>query len=88
MNLFPIQNGKLLRAVPYALVEQHEAQAMKNHAQTVKRLKERAGLDVCELAAVLTDQHWTVYQTKGWPTEDCECICLQRAADFLRGAKL
>lgn len=45
-----------LLTVPLAVVEEHAAQAYRNHSQTVARLKERGGLSWCELCAVLEDR--------------------------------
>jgi hypothetical protein len=41
--------------VSFDLVKRHEAQALKNHGQTVERLAERGGLSWLELLMVLTD---------------------------------
>lgn len=45
-------------SVPWAMVAQHEARALKNHGQTLSRLAERGGLDPVELLAVLDDKPW------------------------------
>lgn len=47
------------RFVPWALVEAHAAQCMKNHSQTVERLDARGGLSPDELCAVLEDRRWS-----------------------------
>ena len=44
--------------VPWALVAPHEAQAHRNHSQSLRRLAERGGLGPCELVAVLHDRPW------------------------------
>ena len=51
--MFPVLGEQW--SVPLALVAPHEAQAMRNHQQTVKRLAERGGLDPIEMLAVLND---------------------------------
>lgn len=43
-------------SIPYWIVEQHEKQALRNHSQTVQRLKERHGCGWRELLAILTDR--------------------------------
>ncbi|CAE6900390.1 hypothetical protein [Paraburkholderia domus] len=49
------------QSIPYWIVEQHEAQAKRNHYQTVQRLKERQGCSWRELLAILTDRSfWDV----------------------------
>ena len=46
------------QSIPYWIVEQHEAQARRNHYQTVQRLKERQGCSWRELLAILTDRSY------------------------------
>ena len=46
------------RSVPWSLVASHEAQADRNHGQTLARLAERGGLCPSELVAVLEDRRW------------------------------
>ena len=43
---------------PWALLAPHEAQAQRNHYQTLKRLAERGGLGPDEMLAVLDDRPW------------------------------
>jgi hypothetical protein len=43
-------------AVPWEMIEQHEAQAKKNHGQTVQCLAARGGLSACEALAVIEDR--------------------------------
>lgn len=47
------------RSIPWSLVAAHEAQALRNHYQTVERLAQRGGLSPAELVAVLEDRPWT-----------------------------
>jgi hypothetical protein len=42
-------------AIPWAMVEPHENQAIRNHGQSLERLDERGGLSPEELYAVLRD---------------------------------
>lgn len=44
--------------IPWDSIAPHEAQALKNHGQTLKRLAERGGLSWVEAYAVLTDNHF------------------------------
>ena len=65
MKTFPILESCVRRCreqhfssplvVSFDLVKRHEAQAMKNHSQSVERLAERGGLSWLELLLVLTD---------------------------------
>ena len=52
-------DGSVLEWVPWWLIESHEAQAQKNHSQTLRRLAERGGLCPSELVAVLEDRDWS-----------------------------
>jgi hypothetical protein len=66
MKTFPILNSCVRRCreqhfqsplvVSFDLVKRHEAQAMKNHGQTVERLADRGGLSWFELLMVMTDK--------------------------------
>lgn len=44
--------------VPWSVIKSHEAQAQKNHSQSLTRLNERGGLSVCEAVAILEDRRW------------------------------
>lgn len=46
------------RAIPWAVIAPHAAQARNNHDQTLERLAERGGLSTCEMVAVLEDREW------------------------------
>lgn len=74
MKTFPILDSCVKRCreqhftsplvVSFDLVKRHEAQAKKNHCQTVERLAERGGLSWFELLMVLSDkgpsdEYWT-----------------------------
>lgn len=47
-----------ITGIPWEMIGPHEAQAMRNHSQTLTRLAERAGLSPCEALAVLEDRKW------------------------------
>jgi len=44
--------------IPWAMLEPHEDQAIKNHSQSLNRLAERGGLSTHEALAVLEDRPW------------------------------
>jgi hypothetical protein len=44
--------------VPWEIVAPHEAQAQRNHDQSLEVLASRGGLSPCELFAVMHDQPW------------------------------
>ena len=47
---------KQLASVPWAFLEAHSAQAIKNHAQTLTALNARGGLCPSEMVAVIEDR--------------------------------
>jgi hypothetical protein len=72
MRLFPIQmptrlseqlevqraGFASLRAIPWDMIGPHEAQAERNHDQSLKTLARRCGLSACEAVAILEDREW------------------------------
>lgn len=52
----PIMDGKLLRAVPWNVVQDHEARAMSNHSQTLDRLAQRGGMSPTEMLKIIQDE--------------------------------
>ena len=46
------------RTVPWGILAPHEAQALRNHSQTLKRLAERGGLALCEMCAIIEERRW------------------------------
>lgn len=47
-----------LKSIPYEMIEPHEAQAKRNHDQTLQRLAARGGLSPSEACAVLLDRRF------------------------------
>lgn len=43
-----------------------EGQAQRNHSQTLKRLKERGGLSVREILAIVGKKNWNYYGSLLW----------------------
>lgn len=60
MKMMPImENCSTVAYLPWEFfTEADEAQAMKNHDQTLTRLAQRGGLGICELVAVLEHRDW------------------------------
>jgi hypothetical protein len=50
---FPIMSSVLMDNVPWDFIAPHEAQALRNHSQTLKRLAERGGLNAAEALDVV-----------------------------------
>jgi hypothetical protein len=55
-KFFPILRGGA--SIPWGLIAPHEAQAQRNHGQSLKRLAERGGLSASEAVAVLENRPW------------------------------
>jgi hypothetical protein len=60
----PILNNPLMSEIPFAMIEPHEAQAQRNHYQSLNRLAERDGLSASEALAILEDRPWRKLGTK------------------------
>ena len=52
---FPIMDEHC-KSLPWDMLEPHEAQAIRNHGQTLKELAERGGLDIVEAHCILHDK--------------------------------
>ncbi len=50
--------------IPMHLLD--EGQAQRNHSQTLKRLKERGGLSVREILAIVGKKNWSYYSNLKW----------------------
>lgn len=49
-------------SVPWAMLAPHEAQALSNHDQTLRRLAERGGLSPMEMICILEDRRWEPWE--------------------------
>lgn len=66
MRLFPILYDRRDRSsdmfivanIPREMLAPHEAQAQRNHSQSLQRLADRGGLSACEALAVLENREW------------------------------
>ncbi len=56
-RIFPIQ-GKRIQSIPWAMIAPHEAQALRNHDQSLEVLARRCGLSASEALDVLADRKW------------------------------
>lgn len=80
---FPVLKGKYLRCVPWEFVAPHEAQAQKNHSQTLKRLAERGGLSPHEMMCAMTGYDiWSKWE------QDPEALLMQRLGRFIHTSVL
>lgn len=64
----PIMGATLLSEIPFAMIQPHEAQALRNHGQTLERLAQRGGLAASEAVAIIKGLSWRAVKT-GVPTE-------------------
>lgn len=61
MRRFPIMGrdrDRPIKSIPWAMIAPHEAQAIRNHSQSLERLAQRGGLDVFEAVWVLEGKGW------------------------------
>ena len=75
--MFPILGGPIIKALPWSAMLPHEAQAQRNHGQTLSRLAQRGGLGIEEAYCVLKDMSW---QRRNW-NEAKVRIALMRLID-------
>lgn len=66
--------------LPWALIAPHEAQAQRNHGQSLEKLAYRGGLSFSEAAAIMEDRKWSPIK---WPdgsrdSRDPERVYLER----------
>lgn len=59
-----------LPSIPWSLIAPHEAQAQRNHDQSLKRLAERGGLSPGEALCTLGDRSLRELMTSPWTIED------------------
>jgi hypothetical protein len=57
-TVMPIMGSTLLSEIPFAMLVPHEAQALKNHSQTLERLAQRGGLAHSEAIDILEGLKW------------------------------
>lgn len=56
--MFPILNDPIIKCIPWAAITPHEAQAQRNHSQTLRGLAGRGGLSIHEAYHIMKDQEW------------------------------
>ncbi|UBM12817.1 hypothetical protein [Cupriavidus metallidurans] len=54
----PIMGSALLSEIPFAMIAPHEAQAQRNHGQSLERLAQRGGLAACEALDIIEGRRW------------------------------
>lgn len=54
----PIMASDTIKRIPWAAIEKHGLQAMRNHGQSLERLAQRGGLSPCEAVAIIEDRRW------------------------------
>lgn len=55
---FPILHDTEIKSVPWAVMEPHELQALRNHAQGLDRLAARGGVTPEEAVAIIEGRPW------------------------------
>lgn len=71
--MFPILNDPVLKGIPWSALKPHEAQAQRNHSQTLNRLASRGGLSACEAVAIMLDRPWSRV-SQGWARAKLLCL--------------
>jgi hypothetical protein len=56
--MFPILNDTMIKCIPWAAIAPHEAQAQRNHSQTLRGLAGRGGLSIHEAYHIMKNQEW------------------------------
>jgi len=56
--MFPVLNDPIIKALPWHVLQPHEAQALHNHGQSLNRLAQRGGLSIEESYYILRDEAW------------------------------
>jgi hypothetical protein len=57
-TVMPIMGAALMAEIPFAMLVPYEAQAQRNHGQSLNRLAERGGLAVSEAISILEGRKW------------------------------
>ena len=70
----------LPRGVPWSFIEPHEAQALRNHHQSLQQLARRGGLDISEMAAVISGRTWRQINEAGVTVEMAAKLVLEALA--------
>ena len=73
--MFPILNDQVIKAIPWAAIAPHEAQAQRNHSESLNRLASRGGLSVCEALAVMQGEPWRKHHM-AWARAKLLCLVL------------
>lgn len=60
-DVMPILGTMGQATAPWSLLEPHADRAYLNHGQTLERLRDRGGLDICEVLAILEDRVVTTH---------------------------
>jgi hypothetical protein len=79
------------RAVPWGMLEPHEAWAHQNHSQSLNRLAERGGLGAIEMYAVLNDLPYRAAEARLGlrenRTEQAVAFIVKAVAEYIEGQK-
>lgn len=97
MKIFPILRGyrldekiaglrqhgvqMIVIALPWRMIEPHENQARRNHAQSLETLAGRGGLSTCEAVAVLQDRPW-----RKMPSQEAEWALVKLLEEYSESA--
>ena len=85
MRMFPILNDPVIQEVPWDFIEPHEAQALRNHNQSLEQLAQRGGLSCAELFYVLQGERWPV--GRGITRDQARDFVVDALTKFYQGSK-
>ena len=74
----PIMGSAIMSEIPWAMIAPHEAQATRNHGQTLNRLAERGGLCSSEALQILDGKPWGYYR----PCEENDRALINRVREW------
>lgn len=74
----------IMSEIPWALIAPHEAQAQRNHWQSLDTLASRGGLSACEALAVIEDRPWR----RGVSKEDDALRLINKVREFRAAASM
>ena len=57
-TVMPIMGATLLSEIPWDMIAPHEAQAQRNHGQSLERLAQRGGLGASEAIDIMRGASW------------------------------
>lgn len=80
--MFPILNDPIIKAIPWAAIQSHEAQAQRNHSQSLRRLAQRGGLNAAEAVWVMLGRNLPIARINAAQMATYRAILMQEVMKF------